>query len=256
MNMPRVSVVMSVYNEERYVGEAVESILRQTFEDFEFVIIDDGSVDRTPMILKSYRDPRIRIYHQANTGQSLALNRGIRLASGPYIARMDADDISLPERLEREVRFLDSHPEIGLVGTWCVKVDARTGTERFQPMPQDDEAIRKFMAIDNPFIHSSVMIRKSVLDTVGLYNEGFIWQDYELWVRVARCHRMANISKPLIIRRKHPASVTWTAKKSREFWELFIIQWRAARQIGVRREGVTAMIKSLLRATFYKIYGC
>jgi len=251
--MPRVSVVMSVYNEERYVGQAIESILQQTFQDFEFVIVDDGSVDQTPMILKSYGDPRMKVYQQPNRGQSLALNQGIRFASGCYIARMDGDDISLSERLERQASLLDVHPEIGLVGTWCVKVDARTGHERVQTLPEEDGDIRRFMRIDNPFIHSSVMIRKAALDRVGLYHEGLIWQDYELWVRIARHYRMANIGEPLIIRRKHPGSITGTERKSRQFWELFRIQWKAALQIGVRREGLAAMTRSLARAVMYRI---
>lgn len=252
--MPRVSVVMSVYNEERYLSEAVESILQQTFGDFEFIIVDDGSVDRTSAVLRGYHDSRMKVYQQENRGQSSALNRGIRLASGDYVARMDADDISLPERLERQVRFLDTYPEIALVGTWCVKVDARTGRHWIQSLPEDDANIRRFMTVDNPFIHSSTMIRKSVLDEVGLYDEGLIWQDYELWVRIARNHRMANISEPLVIRRKHPESLTWTARKSREFWELFIIQCKAAKQVGLRGEGLTAMIKSLAKAVRYKIH--
>ena len=105
--MPRVSVIMSAHNEERYVRNAIDSILRQTFGDFEFVVIDDGSVDRTPEILRGYQDPRLRVHHQANQGQSVALNRGIRMASGSFIARMDADDVALPQRLEKEVAFLD-----------------------------------------------------------------------------------------------------------------------------------------------------
>ncbi|MBW2058556.1 MAG: glycosyltransferase [Deltaproteobacteria bacterium] len=253
--MPRVSVVMSVYNEEEYLVDAVESILRQTFEDFEFIIVDDGSLDHTPLILQGYRDPRIRVFYQSNQGQSAALNRGIRVSTGQYIARMDGDDVSLPERFEREVSFLDAHPEVGLVGTWCVKVDAATGRRRLQALPEEDEAIRRYMRVDNPFIHSSVMIRKAVLDGVGLYGEGLIWQDYELWVRIARHHRMANIPEPLTIRRKHQASITSTARKSREFWELFTIQWKAAWRIGMRREGAAAMFRSLAMAAGYKIRG-
>ncbi len=253
--MPRVSVVMSVYNGERYVGESIDSILGQTFRDFEFVIVDDGSVDDTPAVLERYHDPRIKVYRQPNRGQSSALNQGIRNASGWFIARMDADDISLPERLEREVRFLEAHSEIGLVGTWCIKVDAGTGKERLQSLPEDDAAIRRFLRVDNPFIHSSVMVRRSVFDMVGLYDERFIWQDYDLWVRISKHFRMANIGEPLVIRRKHSASLTRTAKKSREYWELFSIQWKAARQMGLRGEGMAAMTKSLINAVRYKIYG-
>ena len=253
--MPRVSVIMSVYNEEHYVAGAIDSILGQTFGDFEFVIIDDGSVDRTPAILRGYQDPRLRIHHQTNQGQSVALNRGIRSASGSYIARMDADDVALPYRLEKEVAFLDTHPEIGLVGTWCVKVDSRTGQERLQSLPEKDAAIRRFMTIDNPFIHSSVMIRRRVLDSVGLYDEGLIWQDYELWVRIARYHQMANISEPLIIRRKHPESITGTAKASRKSWERFRIQGKASRLLGPTGKGVVAMTRSLLKTAWCRMLG-
>jgi glycosyltransferase involved in cell wall biosynthesis len=253
--MARVSVVMSVYNEERYLHEAIDSILRQTFEDFEFVIIDDGSVDQTPALLKGYHDARLRVYRQANQGQSSALNQGIRMAVGSYIARMDGDDICLPERLERQVCFLDAHPEVALVGTWCTKIDTGTGQKRLQRLPEDDGSIRRFLAIDNPFIHSSVMIRKSVLDRVGLYDEGLIWQDYDLWVRIARYYGMANIHDPLVIRRKHPASLTLRSRKSREFWELFRIQWRAARWLAFRGEGALAMTQSLTKALVYRIKG-
>jgi len=253
--MPRVSVVMSVYNEEPYVGHAIDSILRQTFRDFEFVIIDDGSVDRTPHILQSYRNPRLRIYHQENQGQSASLNRGIQLAAGAYIARMDADDIALPQRLEREVRFLDVHPDIALVGTWCMKVNTATGHERLQRLPENDAAIRRFLVVDNPFIHSSVMIRRSVIETVGLYDRRLIWQDYDLWVRVAGNHRMANIPEPLMVRRKHPASISGTSKKSRKSWERFQIQVKASRQVGLTSAGLCAMARSLAEAGWWKTRG-
>jgi glycosyltransferase involved in cell wall biosynthesis len=253
--MPRVSVVMPVHNEERYVSGAIESILRQTYRDFEFVIVDDGSVDGTPRILRRYDDPRIKVHHQPNRGQSSALNQGIRLSSGCYIARMDADDISLPQRLEREVRFLEGHPDVGLVGTWCMKVDVGTGKERLQILPAEDEAIRRFLTVDNPFIHSSVMTRRSVLDQVGLYDEALIWQDYDLWVRIAQYYRMANIPEPLIIRRKHPASVTGRARESRKSWERFRIQWKACRAVALRAEGVRAMTRSLAKAGWHKFCG-
>jgi len=174
---------------------------------------------------------------------------------GCYIARMDADDIALPQRIEREVEFLDAHPEIGVVGTWCLKIDAGTGHERLQSLPEEDAAIRRFLRVDNPFVHSSVMIRKSVLDGVGLYDEGLIWQDYDLWVRIARHHGMANIGEPLIIRRKHPASITGMSKESRKSWERFRIQWKACWLMGPTGRGVAAMTKSLAKAAWYRIHG-
>ena len=253
--MPRVSVVMSVYNHEHYVGHAIDSILQQTFRDFEFVIVDDGSEDSTPDLLAGYHDPRLKVYRQDNRGQSIALNEGIRLTSGIYVARMDADDMALPQRLEREANFLEAHPDIGLVGTWCVKVNTETGEERLQRLPEDDASIRRFLVVDNPFVHSSVMIRRSVIETVGLYGEGLIWQDYDLWVRVARNHRMANIAEPLMVRRKHPASISGTSKESRKSWERFQIQIKASRQVGWTYSGLCAMVRSLAEAGWWKTRG-
>jgi glycosyltransferase involved in cell wall biosynthesis len=253
--MPRVSVVMSVYNHEQYVGHAIDSILQQTFRDFEFVIVDDGSEDNTPQLLKGYHDPRLKIYRQDNQGQSIALNQGIRLTAGTYIARMDADDVALPERLEREVRFLDAHPDIALVGTWCMKVNTATGEERLQRLPEDNATIRRFLVVDNPFIHSSVMIRRSIIEAIGLYDEGLIWQDYDLWVRVARNHGMANIPEPLMVRRKHPASISGTARESRKSWERFQIQIKASRQVGWTYSGLCAMVRSLAEAGWWKTRG-
>jgi glycosyltransferase involved in cell wall biosynthesis len=246
---------MSVYNHEQYVGQAIDSILQQTFRDFEFVIVDDGSQDNTPRVLRGYHDPRLRIYRQDNRGQSIALNKGIRLATGTYIARMDADDMAMPPRLEKEAAFLDTHPDIGLVGTWGVKVNMETGEETLQHLPDDDASIRRFLVIDNPFIHSSVMIRRSVIETVGVYDEGLIWQDYDLWVRVARNHRMANIAEPLMVRRKHRASISGTSKESRKSWERFQIQLRACRQIGLTGQGLRAMARSLAESGWWTVHG-
>jgi glycosyltransferase involved in cell wall biosynthesis len=246
---------MSVYNGEDYLTEAIDSILQQSFDDFEFVIIDDGSVDETPAVLNSYDDPRLKVHSRTNQGQSKALNYGIRLSTGSIIARMDADDVSLPERFQRQVDLLDRFPETGLVGTWCVKLEVETGRKRIQELPENDAAIRDFLVVDNPFIHSSIMMRRSVLDRVGLYDERLIWQDYDLWVRIAGHCEMANIPEPLVIRRKHPGSLTETSKKSREFWELLRIQWKAARRLGLRAQGLAAMAKSLALVAGYGLRG-
>ena len=199
---PKVSVVMSVYNEERHVEEAIRSILDQTFKDFEFIVVDDGSTDKTPQILRSFSDPRLKIIRQRNMGLTKALNRGISLAEGEYIARMDADDVSLPERLERQVKFLDENPEVGIVGTAYYEIDAEgriLGRERF---PTRDEDLRKVLIRYNPFFHASVMIRRTVFEKVGLYDESFPYaQDYELWFRVARHFKLANLPEFLMMRR-------------------------------------------------------
>jgi len=114
-----VSVVLPAYNCPAYLGMAIKSILDQTFENYEFIIIDDGSTDNTPEIIQTFIDPRIRFFQQQNQGLAATLNRGIELARGKYIARMDQDDISMPERLAKQVKYLDSHPECGMIGTWA-----------------------------------------------------------------------------------------------------------------------------------------
>src|SRR4051794_29608800 len=121
--MPKVTVLLAVYNGERYLREAIDSILGQTFQDFEFLIINDGSTDSTREIILSYHDPRIRLVdNEDNIGQTRSLNRGLALAAGQFVARQDADDISEPERLASQVAFLEIHPEVVLLGTWYRKI--------------------------------------------------------------------------------------------------------------------------------------
>jgi glycosyltransferase involved in cell wall biosynthesis len=202
---PKVSVVMSVHNEERYVSKAIQSILEQTFSDFEFIIIDDGSAGRTTEILGGYQQEDTRIMalrHQLKKGLAQSLNEGIRMARGRYIARMDADDISLPTRLEKQVAFLDMHPEVGLVGTLCYEVDEKDAIVRKWVLPSSPSDVRKALLDLNPLVHSSVMIRKEVFDDIGYYNETLQYsQDYELWLRIARQYEIANLSEPLVMLR-------------------------------------------------------
>ena len=128
---PKISVVMPAYNAAEYLDEAIRSILNQTFRDFEFIIINDGSTDDSISILDKQQklDSRIRVYHQENQGMIAALNRGCRLARGKYIARMDADDISLPGRLEKQLKYMERHPQIGILGTWIYSID-KNGFEK------------------------------------------------------------------------------------------------------------------------------
>ena len=205
MKDPRVSVVMSVHNEERYVSKAIQSILEQTFADFEFIIIDDGSADRTTSILTAYqqKDARIRVLrHQLKKGLAQSLNEGIRIARGRYIARMDADDISLPTRFEKQVAFLDTHPKVGLVGTLCYEIDEKDAIVRKWSLPSNPSDLKKALLRFNPLIHTSVMIRKEVFNEIGYYNEKLRYsQDYELWLRISRNYEIANLPEPLVMLR-------------------------------------------------------
>jgi glycosyltransferase involved in cell wall biosynthesis len=208
---PLVSVVLPVYNCPRYVGQAVESILAQTYFDFELIVIDDGSVDETPDVVRRYGDPRIRLISQANRGLAGALNRGLELARGRYVGRQDQDDISLPERLAKQVAFLAAHPDCGLVGTWAEIWHEDTRTERIHAHPSDNADLKFQLLLDNPFVHSSVMIRKTALDRVGMYSTDPGRQppeDYELWSRIAREFDVANLPEVLHVYREVEGSMS------------------------------------------------
>jgi glycosyltransferase involved in cell wall biosynthesis len=195
---------MSVYNGERFLREAVDSILDQSFVDFEFVIIDDGSTDATWSIVSSYSDVRLRpIRNDHNLGLPRSLNRGLAVAQGDYIARMDGDDVALPRRLERQAALLDTHPEIGILGTDCHLIDIEGRQQGRLHMPISDLAIRWRSLLGNPFLHPTVMLRRQVLVSHGLtYDEGLeTTQDYELWVRLLKHTRGANLGEPLLLYR-------------------------------------------------------
>ncbi len=200
---------MSVYNSEKYLQEAVDSILNQTFKDFEFIIINDGSTDRTKEILESYQDHRIILINQENMGLTKSLNKGISLAKGEYIARQDADDISLPERLEKQLEFLERYNNITLLGTAVKIIDEKGIYIHTRKYPIDYSSIRKFIKKDNPFSHGSVMFRRKCFLEMGGYREiFFIAQDYDLWLRFAEKYEVANLSTPLYIRRFNPLSIS------------------------------------------------
>lgn len=208
---PYVSVVMPVYNCPEYITEAIESILRQSFEDFEFIIIDDGSTDRTPEIIRTFTDHRIRFFQQENQGLAATLNRGIDLSNGQYIARQDQDDVSLPERLARQTEYLNTHSDCGMVGTWAEIWVGEEKSERVHRHPCDNMTLQYELLLNNPFVHSSVMLRKSVFDKIGRYSTDRNRQppeDYELWSRIARCYEVENIPEILLVYREVPRSMS------------------------------------------------
>lgn len=209
MKNPKVTVLMSVYNGEKYLNEAIDSILGQTFKDFEFLIINDGSTDKAGEILESYNDPRIKIINNdKNIGLTKSLNKGLRLARGEYIARQDADDISMPERLEKEVEFLESHHNYAVVGTFAKIINENSKILYFLERPVEDLKIRERFKKDNCIIHGSSMIRRACLLDMGFYNELMIRsQDYELWLRLSKKYCLANIPKYLYMWRKHDENI-------------------------------------------------
>lgn len=197
---PLVSVILPVYNCPHYVGASIGSILAQSYTNLELVVIDDGSTDRTPEVLRQYDDPRIRLITQENRGLAGTLNRGIELACGQYIARQDQDDVSFPGRLARQVEFLDAHPRCGLVGTWAEIWLEDKRTKRVHAHPSGNADLKFELLLNNPFVHSSVMIRRLALDRVGLYSTDTCRQppeDFELWSRIAGEYEVANIPEAL-----------------------------------------------------------
>jgi len=211
---PLVSVVMAVYNGQPYVKEAAQSILVQTFEDFEFIIINDGSTDGSKEVLEQFaaQANRVRLVHQENRGLTASLNRGLNMARGKYVARMDADDISHPERFDRQVDFLESNPEIGVLGTQIKRVDADGNLHGEWILPTDPGVVGWHTLFSTCLCHPTVMMRRSLLDDLNGYAE---WakqaQDYELWTRAVRETRLANLPDTLHQLRRHENSVT--AKK-------------------------------------------
>lgn len=211
MKNVKVTVLMSVYNGEKYLREAMNSVLNQTFMDFEFIIVNDASTDKTVQILKEYakKDKRIVLVHNdKNLGLTKSLNKGIKMAKGEYIARQDADDISVPERLRKEIEFLENHRNYAVVGTFVKILNEDSKIIRSLDRPIEDIQIRESFRRDNCIAHGSVIIRKKCLQDVGSYDESIARaQDYELWLRLAGKYRLANIPEYLYMLRKHNESI-------------------------------------------------
>lgn len=206
---PRVSVVMAAYNEEKHITGAIDSILRQTLTDFEFVVVDDGSTDSTVKILQSYTDPRIRLVLQTHLGLTPSLNNGLSLARGHYIARMDGGDISYPERLQVQVDFLERNRHIGLVGAYCVQIDHKGTSIKLYRYKTNDTDIKEALWSDCPFCHPVVMFRRGCIDSVGGYRERIgPAEDYDLWFRISEHFHVANIPRPLLLWRIVPTGIS------------------------------------------------
>jgi glycosyltransferase involved in cell wall biosynthesis len=215
-NSTKLSVLMSAYNGGRLIHSAIESVLNQTFGDFELLIVDDGSTDSTADIIRTYLDPRIRCVRNAlNIGLTRSLQVGLSLTQAEYVARLDADDICLPNRLAYQVSYLDTHPQIAVLGS-AYEVINETGSllQTCYP-PTSPPAIAWRLLFSNPLAHSSVMFRRDVIVNLGGYNENIRYaQDYNLWSRVSMAgYGIAQLEVPLIRLREHPSRIS-QAKQS------------------------------------------
>lgn len=204
---PLVTVLMPVYNGEQFLREAMESILNQTYQHLEFLIMNDGSTDNSVSVIETYKDPRIRLEHNpCNMGIAATLNRGIQLARGKYIVRMDCDDISFPERIEKQVAFMESHPEIGISAT-----NMETSWSKFEDQsPCGPDEVRFRLLFYCCFGHPSVIMRKDVLDKQQLFYRSVAAEDYDLWVRASWVTSLYKTEETLVFHREHPRQLTRT----------------------------------------------
>lgn len=204
--IPKVSIIMSVYNGDKYLNACIDSIRNQSYDNFEFIIVNDGSNDKTKDILESFSDPRLNIIHQKNIGLAASLNRAILLSKGKYIARQDADDISLPGRLEKQVEFLENNKDHILVGSNSILINEIDEQIGIYNLPTTDTEIRWNMLFRNPFCHTTVMIRSDIMRSNRItYSEHLkTAQDFELWSKVLQFGKSDNIEEPLVEYRVHP----------------------------------------------------
>lgn len=223
----RVSVLMPVHDGEKYIQQAVESIRSQTYSDFEFIIVDDGSSDNTVPMLEKYaaEDSRIvLVFNKTNLGLARSLNYGLDLAKGEYIARMDADDISLPERLAAQVFFLDAHPEVGILGTAASLIDSQGMLGHLIQYPERHATLCWIMCFfENPIIHPSVMFRRKLVVEMGGYDEKYVTsQDFDLWSRMEVSTKLANIQDVYLHLRKHEENISYTRYQQQQEFSLKI----------------------------------
>ena len=207
---PKVSVIIPVYNREKYVGEAISSILAQSFTYFELLLIDDGSTDGSQEIMKSYTDPRVRLVcNEYNLGIPKTRNKGLQLARGDYIAILDSDDTAFPDRLAKQVAFLDRHQDYALLGSWAAQMDEEgrsleKGKRRFVSSGE----VKSHLLFRCWLHHSSVMARTAILQAYGYREQYVLCSDFDLFVRLARKHKLGHLPEPLVRHRSHEGSIT------------------------------------------------
>lgn len=215
MNSELVSIVMSVYNAQEYLDASINSILNQTYKNFEFIIVNDGSTDSSLNIIKSFRDERIRVLDQANTGLAKALNNGISIANGKYIARMDADDISLPDRISMQVAFLEENLDYVIVGSNANFIDLKGEYLYTSKLSETNDEIASVLPYC-PFFHSSTMFLKDAFAKCNGYNEKIRhhFEDRILWNEMAKIGKLHNIGTALLEYRIVPSGISNRNKKT------------------------------------------
>jgi glycosyltransferase involved in cell wall biosynthesis len=234
---PKVSVLMSVYNGDRYVKEAINSILNQTFTNFEFIIIDDGSTDRTLEILTTYteKDDRIRLASRENRGLTKTLNEMLSQSKGDFIARIDADDIALPERFDKQLQFLQQNTDVVCVGSSLDWIDEKGRFIAHCSMPEGNEELQQLMLGGISMLHHPcAMFRRLAALQVGGYDETLKTSaDLDLWLKLGEIGRLANLPETLMLYRLHPRSIT-NAKQVQQSNDALAACQRAWKRRGIK----------------------
>src|ERR1700722_2362055 len=253
MNPPEVSVTMAVRNVDRFLADSIESILDQTLSDFEFIIVDFGSTDNSKEIVHSYsaRDKRIRHFEIPNLQLVEARNAAFERSTGRFIAVMDADDVCLPHRLQREVTFLEEHPKVGIVGAATEWIDAAGAALGIHKVPCEDGEIRRAFVTHCPFWHPTVLARREALEAVGGYRSAFVYaHDYDMEIRVAEKFECANLEEVLVLYRVHPQQVTFRKQALQSICKIAARRSALARRLSQPDplQGVREITPSLLSA--------
>jgi glycosyltransferase involved in cell wall biosynthesis len=230
-----VSFLLAVYNGAAYLAEAIESILAQTYTNFECIIVNDGSTDASPQIIAEYaaKDSRIVVLNAPqNQGLIASLNWGVATAKGEYIARLDADDIALPHRLATQVAYLAANPEVVLLGTGAEIIDEKGNFLHTQHYHKAQEAMRVHLLFHNIFIHSSVMVKTAILREFPFQNEDYLAEDYAVWLKIAEKYKVAMLYDALVKHRTHETNIT-KVKYERHLQTVYRIFARQLNDLGI-----------------------
>jgi glycosyltransferase involved in cell wall biosynthesis len=256
---PFISVIMSVYNAEQFLREAIDSILNQTYDNFEFIIIDDASTDSSNAILRSYNDHRIRVHlNKENSGLTKSLNIGLALAKGTYIARQDADDVSYPERFQRQLDFFQANPGLDIAGTQATYIyeDGQLAKVFHISKPLTKTGVQFSLIYDSPFVHSTVMFKcESIWGKLNGYDERFRTnQDFELWSRAAAGLSLANMREVLLNFRIVKTSIS-SGYKTGDIHKLKSILYNNCIQLGFEREQADLFVSFVFHFVLRKTLG-
>jgi glycosyltransferase involved in cell wall biosynthesis len=230
---PLVSIVLPVYNGEKYLADTLDSVFAQTYQNWELVIINDGSTDGTENLILIHQDKRIKyLPNDGNKGIIFSLNRGILESNGQYIARLDADDISLPERIEKQVEFLSANPEFAMCGSYFQTIDSKGKLLKNVEFPANNRDAQSFLLLHNCFCHSAIMMRTNIAKDLK-YDENFqVCEDYDLWYRIARTGKILNLPVFMTLYRVHENNMS-TRKSEIMFAHVNKINKRILDDLGI-----------------------